>query len=88
MTRPSNDGESQFSGSDRHEYAIQFGRRLRALRDLRGLSQVAFAHRAGYVPQTISNLERGFTFPSLTVVFVFAEVLEVHPKTLLFGDEE
>lgn len=84
MTPLSNDGEFKF---DRNEFCSQFGRRLRAIRGFRGLSQVALAHRAGYVPQTISNLERGLTFPSLIVVFVFAEVLEVHPKALLFGEE-
>lgn len=72
---------------DRAEFVAQFGRRVRSMRTMRGLSQVALAHRAGYVPHTISNIERGFTFPSLLTVFVLAEVLEVHPKTLLFGEE-
>lgn len=52
------------------------------------MTQPVLAARAGYTFQTVSNLERGFTLPSLAVVFVFAEVLEVHPKLLLFGDEE
>ncbi len=73
---------------DRTEFPVQFGRRLRQWRHLRGMSQVVLAHRAGYVTQTISNLERGFAPPLLTTVFVLAEVLEVHPKTLLFGEEE
>lgn len=89
MTLPSIDGRDVTGCRfDRDEFVAQFGKRLRALRTFRGLSQVAFAHRAGYVPQTVSNLERGFTFPSLIAVIVFAEVLEVHPKALLFGDEE
>lgn len=73
---------------DRVEFPTQFGNRLRQWRHLRGLSQVALAHRAGYVTQTISNLERGLWPPSLIAVFILAEVLEVHPKTLLFGEEE
>jgi DNA-binding XRE family transcriptional regulator len=52
------------------------------------MTQVTLAAIAGYVPQTISNLERGLTCPSLTAVFVLSEVLDVHPKTLLFGEEE
>jgi DNA-binding XRE family transcriptional regulator len=52
------------------------------------MSQVVLAHRAGYVPQTISNLERGFKVPSLFTAFILAEVLEVHPRLLLFGEEE
>jgi transcriptional regulator with XRE-family HTH domain len=73
---------------DRTEFPTRFGKRLRQWRNLRGMSQVVLAHRAGYVPQTISNLERGFTPPSLIVTFVLAEVLEVHPKVLLFGEED
>ncbi len=49
---------------------------------------MAFAHAAGYTPQTISNIERAVTFPSLVAVFVFAETLDVHPRDLLFGEEE
>jgi transcriptional regulator with XRE-family HTH domain len=72
---------------DRDEFTTQFGRRLRSVRDMRGLSQLETAHRAGYVPQYISNLERGLTLPSLLAVFVLAEVFDVHPKLLLFGGE-
>lgn len=72
---------------DRDEFTTQFGRRLRSVRDMRGLSQLETAHRAGYHPQTLSNLERGLSLPSLLAVFVLSEVLEVHPKTLLFGEE-
>jgi transcriptional regulator with XRE-family HTH domain len=73
---------------DRNEFATSFGRRLRSLRDTKGMSQAVLGDKSGYVPQTISNLERGLTFPSLVAVFVLAEVLEVHPETLLFGKEE
>lgn len=73
---------------DRLEFPTQFGNRLRQWRHLRELSQAALAHRAGYAAQTISNLERGFWAPSLLVTFALAEALEVHPKILLFGEEE
>lgn len=73
---------------DRDEFCLQFGMRLRQARRLRGLSQAALAHMAGYVTQTISNLERGVSLPSLIVVFVLSEALEVEPKELLFGFEE
>lgn len=52
------------------------------------MSQATVAHIAGYSIPTISNLERGVYFPSLTSVFVLAEVLDVEPKGLLFGFEE
>jgi transcriptional regulator with XRE-family HTH domain len=72
---------------DRHLFQEEFGRRLRAERDKRDMSQVVLAALTGYVPQTISNLERGFTFPSLNAVIVFADVFKMHPKELLFGKE-
>ncbi len=72
---------------DRAEFSAHLGRRLRLYRLHRGLSQVVLAHRAGFVVQTISNIERGFTLPPLFTVFVLAEVLEIHPKDLLFGEE-
>mgnify|MGYP001568309814 CR=1 FL=1 len=73
---------------DRAEFQAQLGYRLRLIRNHRGLTQFEVAHRAGCVKQTISNTERGIYLPSLLFVFVLSEVLEVHPKTLLFGDEE
>jgi putative transcriptional regulator len=73
---------------DRAEFIALFAKRLRQWRTARGLSQVALAHQAGYAPQTISNLERGLWAPSLTTALILAELLEVHPKLLLFGDEE
>lgn len=72
---------------DRYEFAAQIGKRLRAWRFERGLTQPELAARAGYVRQTISNIERGDGLPALSVVFVLAEVLEIHPKLLLFGEE-
>lgn len=71
---------------DRREFATHFGNRLRTYRVLRRMTQFELAHRSGYVKQTISNLERGFCPPSLTTAFVLAEVLDVHPQDLLFGE--
>ena len=71
---------------DRREFAVHFGKRLRAVRVLRRMSQFELAHRSGYVKQTISNLERGFCPPSLPTAFTLAEVLDVHPQDLLFGE--
>jgi transcriptional regulator with XRE-family HTH domain len=52
------------------------------------MSQIVLAHRAGCHPHTISNLERGLTMPSLVAVFALAGALEVHPRDILFGEEE
>lgn len=71
---------------DRNEFQRVFGRRLAACRVGKNLSQDEFAHKTGYHKQTISNLERGLTCPSLCAVFLFAEALDVSAKLLLFGE--
>ena len=72
---------------DRAQFLIEFGQRLRRWRCERGMSQLELAHRSGFAAQHISNLERGKP-PTLFSAFVLAEALEVHPKILLFGEEE
>lgn len=71
---------------DRNEFQRLFGRRLSACRVAKNYSQEQFAEKTGYHRQTISNMERGLSCPSLLAVFLFAEVLDVSPKTLLFGE--
>jgi DNA-binding XRE family transcriptional regulator len=73
---------------DRDAFAVGVGRRFRAMRAMRGLTQFELAHRAGYHKNTIGNIEIGACLPSLTTVLVIAEALEVSPKDLLFGPEE
>ena len=71
---------------DKNVFQATFGRRLSACRVAKNYSQDQFAHKTGYHKQTISNIERGLACPSLLAVFLFAEVLDVNPKTLLFGE--
>lgn len=71
---------------DRATFQKVFGRRLSACRVSKNLSQAEFAEKTGYHVQTVSNLERGLTCPSLLAVFLFAEILDVTPKLLLFGE--
>jgi len=73
---------------DKNQFQYLFGRRLAACRVSMNLSQDEFAAKTGYHKQTISNLERGLTCPSLFSVFLFAEALDVSPKMLLFGNQE
>lgn len=71
---------------DMNEFQRLFGRRLAAFRVSKNLSQDEFAAKTGYHKNTISNLERGLTCPSLVAVFLFAEVLGANPRVLLFGE--
>lgn len=68
-------------------FRTEFGKRLRELRVLRRVSQLEMAATLGCSHQTISNLERGVYMPSLRTAFALSEVLEVHPRELLFGWE-
>jgi transcriptional regulator with XRE-family HTH domain len=53
----------------------EFGRRLRALRSRRGLSQSELAKSIGVTPSTISQIESGSCYPSVQALLKIAEVI-------------
>lgn len=59
----------------------QFGLALRAARKARGLSQEAFGLQSSRT--YVSTLERGLKSPTLNKIDELAEVVGVHPVTLL-----
>ncbi|MGA7291935.1 MAG: helix-turn-helix transcriptional regulator [Terriglobales bacterium] len=65
-----------------------FGVVLRQLREKRGYSQEALAHRAGYHRNYISQLERGEKSPSLAALFNFANVFGKVPSAVLRSVEK
>jgi transcriptional regulator with XRE-family HTH domain len=62
---------------------VLFGRRLRELRQLRGLSQEELADLAGLDRTYISGIERGLRNVGLLNAFRLAGALEVEAPTLL-----
>jgi transcriptional regulator with XRE-family HTH domain len=62
-----------------------FGKRIKLLREKRGLSQEEFAARAGYSRSYVSQIENGHYSISLEAIVAFANVLEVLPAALLKG---
>ena len=62
---------------------VQFGIRLRELRERTGLSQEAFADKCGYARSYMSRLERGQGNPSLDAIEVLAAALKV-PVSAMF----
>ncbi len=60
----------------------RFGKRLRQLREERGISQEALADAAGVSYQTISNIERGLNGPRFAVLEKIARKLKVKEKEL------
>lgn len=66
---------------------MDVGKRLRALREAKGLSQGDIERRSGLLRSYISRVEGGYTAPSLSTLEKFAKALEVEPYQLLFLGE-
>ena len=63
-----------------HRRTSDFGRRLRAWRRQRGLSQLELALRVGTTPRHISFLETGRSRPGNEMVIRLASELDVPPR--------
>ncbi|MDA8229883.1 MAG: helix-turn-helix transcriptional regulator [Magnetospirillum sp.] len=61
----------------------QFGRLLRDMRISKGLTQEELAFRAGMNVTYLSDIERGRSSPSLTLLADLAMALGTHPADLL-----
>ncbi|WP_423815920.1 helix-turn-helix domain-containing protein [Salinibacter altiplanensis] len=64
------------------ELRRKFGRRIRATRRSRDVTQEKLAEYCGLSPEYISHIERGRASPSFDVIAELSEELEVHPQTL------
>jgi transcriptional regulator with XRE-family HTH domain len=64
--------------------AMNIGKRLRVLREAKGLSQGDIERRSGLLRSYISRVEGGYTAPSLSTLEKFAKALNVEPYQLLF----
>ena len=61
------------------------GKRLRDLREAKGLSQGDIEHRTGFFRSYLSRVENGHTMPSLPVLQRWAYALEVELYQLFFA---
>lgn len=66
---------------------MDIGKRLRELREAKGLSQGDIERRSGLLRSYISQVEGGYTAPSLATLEKFAKALEVEPYQLLYRGE-
>jgi transcriptional regulator with XRE-family HTH domain len=66
---------------------MDIGKRLRGLREAKGLSQGDIERRSGLLRSYISRVEGGYTAPSLSTLEKFAKALEVEPYQLLYQGE-
>jgi transcriptional regulator with XRE-family HTH domain len=62
---------------------VQFGRRLKALREARGVSQAALAERAGLTREYVNKLEAGKYDPTLGTLGRLAKALGVTERAFL-----
>lgn len=84
-------GASSLPGSNRADMPTstqerrQFGARLRAARQARGLSQEELAEEVGTSLESVSRAERGVVWPSVPALRRLADVLAVPADELLRG---
>jgi transcriptional regulator with XRE-family HTH domain len=63
---------------------MNIAKRLRELREAKGLSQGDIERRSGLLRSYISRVEGGYTAPSLATLEKFAKALEVETYQLLY----
>jgi len=68
---------------EKQEILLRFGRRVRELRNAKGLSQEAFASVCGLDRTYISGIERGVRNISLINLFVLAKALQTSVSELM-----
>lgn len=73
---------------DRTDFAPLFGRRLRHIRRLCGLTQARLAERSGVSLEHCNKIERGAAAPSLAVIHAFSRALGVEPATLFLPERD
>ncbi|MGE9551727.1 helix-turn-helix domain-containing protein [Erwinia amylovora] len=66
-----------------HTTKILFGKRVKLLRLQAGLSQEAFAHKCGLDRTYVSGIERGLRNPTLEVIAILANGLDIEIKNLI-----
>jgi len=64
--------------------SMDVGKRLRELREVKGLSQGDVERRSGLLRSYISRVEGGYTAPSLATLEKFAKALGLEPYQVLF----
>src|SRR5215831_15806783 len=70
------------------DHAVLFGRRLRSLREMRGLKQKNLAEKAQLATKYISQLETGAAQPSFDAIVSFSRVLDVPMYAFFLFDRD
>lgn len=64
----------------------KFGQQVRLLRKKTNMSQEAFAYKCGLDRTYISGIERGVRNPTLKIIYIIAQNLDVELSTLFDFD--
>lgn len=70
---------------EKRSQLIQFGAKLRLIREAKGLSQEELAELAGLHRTYVGSVERGERNPTLLILLKLASALEVPLSTLVEG---
>ncbi len=68
--------------------AVQFGRRLRTLREAKGVKQRVLAEKARMTASYLSQLETGKAQPSFDAIVTFARILGVPMYSFFLFDRD
>lgn len=70
-------------GLDKQEFQIALGKRIRQLRESKGISQVVLSHLIEIERSNMSRIESGNTNPTSFLLYKIAQKLGVEPSELL-----
>jgi transcriptional regulator with XRE-family HTH domain len=71
-----------------YERRLEFGRRLRELREERQLSQEELSRRAGLERKAVQRIETAVVIPSLDRILEVADALGVTPACFFMGKDD
>ena len=74
------------NNNDESNFRKKFGRRLAAVRKVKGISQERFAYESGLARSHVSGIERGKINVSLSTIEAIATTLKIDPKELFDFD--
>mgnify|MGYP002348024450 CR=1 FL=1 len=68
---------------NKQEFQIVLGKRIRQLRESKGISQVALSHLIEIERSNMSRIESGNTNPTSFLLYTIAQKLGIEPSDLL-----
>lgn len=66
----------------------QLGKNIQRLRKQNGFSQEEFAEKIGIATNTLSSIERGFSFMTVSTLEKISDILNVQPYELFYNTDE